>query len=202
MASTQRVPRTQAQRREETRSRLLDATIACLAEHGYHATTNRRVAAAAGVSLGAMSHQFPSRLDLIATTLDDVGLRGAQQLGVLVADAGHDDTAALLDLLWGYFSGELFTVWIKVWLAAAEDDDLFARLSPIDRRLNKALASIVASARPAHVAADAWTRRVTAALHALRGLSLQLALEPRRSAPRTKPWPALREELVAMIDRP
>lgn len=201
MASPQRVPRTQAQRREKTRARLLDATIACLAEHGYHATTNRRVAAVAGVSLGAMSHQFPSRLDLIATTLDEVGLRGTQQLGVLVAESGQGDTAALLDLLWGYFSGELFTVWIKVWLAAAEDEDLFLRLEPIERRLNKAIASIVASARPSDLDRSVWTRRVNAALHALRGLALQLALEPRASAPRSKPWPGLRQELVAMIDR-
>ena len=33
-------------------------------------------------------------------------------------------------------------------------------------------------------------------------LALQLALEPRKSTPRAKQWPGLRQELIAMIDRP
>ena len=111
------------------------------------------------------------------------GLRDARHASSRAPNSGwakacQDDTVGLLDLLWGYFGGELFTVWIKVWLAAAEDEDLYTRLAPIERRLNKALAAIVASARPARVAEDVWTRRVTAALH------------------------ALRQELIAMIDRP
>jgi AcrR family transcriptional regulator len=202
MAITKPAARTQSERREQTRVRLVDATIACLAEHGYRATTTRRVAQTAGVSLGALSHQFASRLDLIASTLDEVGQRGAEQLRVHVGDIGDEGTERLLNVLWAYFHGELFTVWIKVWLAAAEDEALYARLAPIEHRLNTTLASIAADARPETIAPGAWTRRLSVALHALRGLALQLAIEPRESAPTTDPWPATREELTAMIDRP
>jgi AcrR family transcriptional regulator len=202
VAPPQLIARTQAERSERTHARLLAATITCLAEHGYHATTTRRVAATAGLSLGALSHQFPSRLDLIAATLDDAAQRGTAELRARVDADARADPERLLDLLWDWFRSELFTVWIKVWLAAAEDAALYARLAPIERRLNRALASITADARPPGIPKDVWTRRLTAAIHALRGLALQLALEPGRAAPRRDPWPTVRAELVATLSRP
>jgi AcrR family transcriptional regulator len=201
MASPQPTARTQAERSERTHARLLAATITCLAEHGYRATTTRRVAGTAGVSLGALSHQFPSRLDLIATTLDDAVRRGAVELRARMDANASADPEELLNVLWDFFHSELFTVWIKVWLAAAEDEDLYARLAPIERRLNRILASITADPRPPEIPKDVWTRRLTAALHALRGLALQLALEPGRAAPRRDPWPAVRTELVVTLMR-
>jgi AcrR family transcriptional regulator len=202
MASPHPTTRTQAERSGRTHARLLAATIECLAEHGYHATTTRRVAATAGVSLGALSHQFPSRLDLIAATLDDAVRRGAGELRGRIDAEVLADPARLLDLLWSYFHNELFTVWIKVWLAAAEDEALYARLAPIERRLNRMFAAITADSRPPDVPKDLWTRRLTTSLHALRGLELQLALEPGRAAPRRDPWPVVRAELVATLLRP
>ena len=201
MASSHTAPRTQRERREHTRARLVDATIACLAEHGYRATTTRRVAATAGVSLGALSHQFSSRLDLIASTIDEVGQRSTETLRAHVQGVPAADTERLLDVLWAYFHSQLFTVFIKVWLAAAEDDELYERLVPIERRLNATLASITADARPDPLAPNVWRHRISTTLHALRGLALQLAIEPRESAPTRDPWLATRTELAAMIDR-
>ena len=50
--------RTQAERREETRTALLDATIECLVEFGYAKTTTGRIADLAGVSRGAQIPYF------------------------------------------------------------------------------------------------------------------------------------------------
>lgn len=43
-----------------TKARIRDAAIACFAEHGFAATTARKVATAAGVSAGLVMHHFDS----------------------------------------------------------------------------------------------------------------------------------------------
>ncbi|HWS35257.1 MAG TPA: TetR family transcriptional regulator [Actinoplanes sp.] len=46
------------------KQRILDATLAVIAEHGVHRTTHRRIADAAGVPLGSLTYHFES-LDVI-----------------------------------------------------------------------------------------------------------------------------------------
>jgi AcrR family transcriptional regulator len=58
------IRRTQEERRAATRGALLDATIDCLVEYGYHGVTTSRVAERAGVSRGAQVHYFPTKTDL------------------------------------------------------------------------------------------------------------------------------------------
>jgi AcrR family transcriptional regulator len=53
--------RTQAERRESTRTALLDAAVECLIDEGYAAVTTRGVAERAGVSQGAQQHHFDGR---------------------------------------------------------------------------------------------------------------------------------------------
>lgn len=64
--------RSQAERSATTRDVLLDATIRCLHEHGYSRTTTQLVAKEAGVSRGAMLHQFPTVDDLMAYVMEAV----------------------------------------------------------------------------------------------------------------------------------
>ena len=42
---------------------------------------------------------------------------------------------ALLDLLWEDFSSPVFTVALKLWVAAAEDEELRERLVPVEKRI-------------------------------------------------------------------
>jgi AcrR family transcriptional regulator len=67
---TEKKRRTQAERSASTRKVLLDAAVKCLFEHGYGATTTIMVAEEAGVSRGAMLHQFPSKADLMAFVVE------------------------------------------------------------------------------------------------------------------------------------
>lgn len=48
----------------ETRQRILDVARQEFAVHGYEATTNRRIAARAGITTAALYHYFPSKSDL------------------------------------------------------------------------------------------------------------------------------------------
>jgi AcrR family transcriptional regulator len=54
---------------EGTRERILRATLKLIAQGGVAAVTNRRVAAAAGVSLGSLTYHFASQADLLRESL-------------------------------------------------------------------------------------------------------------------------------------
>src|SRR5687768_9713992 len=62
--------RTQEQRREETRRRLLDATITALMEQGYARLTTVEVAKRAGVSHGAIFTHFETKADLLCASVE------------------------------------------------------------------------------------------------------------------------------------
>jgi DNA-binding transcriptional regulator YbjK len=64
---------TQAQRdkREapDTRERILRAALELIGREGISAVSNRRIAAAAGVSLGSLTYHYPSQVDLLRDSL-------------------------------------------------------------------------------------------------------------------------------------
>ena len=64
--------RSQAERSEQMRRRLIDATITCLAKDGYVKTTIRRIAGRAKVSHGAAGHHFPNKAALIAAAAEEL----------------------------------------------------------------------------------------------------------------------------------
>src|SRR5947208_10806802 len=57
-------------RSARTRDKLMRATIECLYELGYDRTSTVLVTKRAGVSRGAMLHQFPSKADLMMAASD------------------------------------------------------------------------------------------------------------------------------------
>jgi AcrR family transcriptional regulator len=58
------------ERLEERERIILDAATQQFASAGFHATSTRRIAAAAGVSEGTVFHYFGSKMDLMLTILD------------------------------------------------------------------------------------------------------------------------------------
>lgn len=120
---TARPPRrTQAERTEATRAKLMDATIATLFELGYGATTTQVVAKVAGVSRGAMQHHFPTRQDLILATADEIIRRQRQ---VLDAARGADDQAeSFPDLRWQLAMQPLGIAQLEIMMGARSDPAL------------------------------------------------------------------------------
>src|SRR3954470_11975957 len=57
--------RTNAERSAATQVRLLDATIECLVERGWHGTSTTEIVRRAGVSRGAQVHHYPTKEDLV-----------------------------------------------------------------------------------------------------------------------------------------
>jgi AcrR family transcriptional regulator len=67
--------RTQAERREGTIRKILDATTETLIEDGYAGATVQRIAELAGVSQGGLFRHFPTREALMVAVGEDVGAR-------------------------------------------------------------------------------------------------------------------------------
>jgi len=63
--------KTQAERLAETRRKIIDATIACIDELGFHNTTIQNVSARAGVTVGGVQHHFNSKSQLLEGVLLD-----------------------------------------------------------------------------------------------------------------------------------
>jgi AcrR family transcriptional regulator len=59
----------------ETRTNILDCARRLFAERGYSAVTNKDLAAAAGITTGALYHYVESKLDLYAAVNDDLQAR-------------------------------------------------------------------------------------------------------------------------------
>ena len=104
--------RSQAERSEEMRARVLDAAVSELAAKGYAGLRTAEVVAAAGVSRGALTHHFPSKDALVVAVVEhvfkkasDIGTRRAQDL------RGEDDViGALIADSREFFFSELFLV--------------------------------------------------------------------------------------------
>lgn len=119
---------TQSERSARSRERLLDATLACLAERGYAGTSFPEVLRRAGLSNGALWRHYRSRADLLAAALlhSERKLAAARQ----PAAAGLD---AAVDALWEYFHAPEVQALIELLFASRHDADLREALSATDR---------------------------------------------------------------------
>lgn len=97
-----RTRRTQEERSEAMRKRLLDATIECLQQDGYAATTVSRIIERAKVSRGAPVHHFPSKAALIAAAAKRLTQRIYLQLGkaVIGLQVSDDRLHDLISTCW------------------------------------------------------------------------------------------------------
>ena len=194
--------RTQEQRRAETQAKVLDATIRSVLEHGYAQTTTRQVAALAGVSAGAMAHYYPRRADLVAAAIErlvEQRLDAWRAMAPTLRGGSGNFTPGLLDLLWADFSGPLFTVVVKLWVAAADDHGLYVRLAVAERRMAHEITRLAVETVSDLTTRAGWEGRLRIMLAAVRGLALMEHFEPRmRHQP--DPWPETREALISLFD--
>jgi AcrR family transcriptional regulator len=147
--------RTQAQRREGTIGALLDATVACLSERGYAATSTAAVCAEAGVSQGALFRHFPTRQALLVATAEHVATRNVaafRALGDLAVDT-VDDVVAVLGHLRILVLSPANQTWRELLVAARADADLRDALLPARESLQ---------AQMLEAAADLWRDRLPA----------------------------------------
>ncbi|MET9267970.1 TetR/AcrR family transcriptional regulator [Amycolatopsis sp. NPDC004079] len=191
MTEVARGHRTQAERREQTRTALLDATIDCLVEIGYSRASVQEICTRAGVSKGAVQHYFATKAELMAAAVEHLTTKLRTQLAASLGSlpGGASGVAAAIDLLWEGYSGTLSTAVTELWVAARTDPELRAAIRPVDRALGRATLGHISE-----VAGDLPKERAEMlfwlTVNLTRGLALDAELggDPRRRRQLLEEW--------------
>lgn len=186
--------RTQHERSEETRTKLLEAAVDCISELGYASTTTTIIALRAGVSRGALQHQFRSRSDLLVALVEHIGRQISADIDTVPITAPIGDRVAVcIGSYWRVYTSKAFVAATQILFGAKDDAALFRRILDVmqtlealhDQYWHRLFADV--GAPPARVAS---ARHV--ALGALRGLAFRQQFQPGDAA-----WT---DELVLLRD--
>jgi AcrR family transcriptional regulator len=172
--------RTQAQRREGTIAALLDATVSCLTERGYAATSTAAVCAEAGVSQGALFRHFPTRQALLVATAEHVATRNVEAFRATTAGAAVDsvdDVTAVLGHLRATVLSPANQTWRELLVAARSDADLRTALLPARESLQGQMLDAAADLWGDRLPADDLPAVLSIVVNMLDGLAFS-ALDP------------------------
>lgn len=174
-ARTDRYPK--QDRSRVTRQRLLEAAVACLAERGWAGATVSVVAERAGVSRGAAQHHFPTREDLFTAAVEYVAEQRSTALRGLCAQDRGAVVAALVDL----YTGPLFRAALHLWVAAANEEQLHARVTELESWVGRETHRIAVELLGADEARPGVRETVQGFLDLARGLGLANVLTDDRA---------------------
>lgn len=129
--------RPQAERTAETRGKLIQAAITCLHRTGYSATTITTVAEEAGVSRGAMTHQFPAKTDLMLAVVEAVFEEDAVLYGRTISQMDPDVwLLELPQIMWEVMSRPAGIAVLEIMLASRSDHELGEPLRALQSRID------------------------------------------------------------------
>lgn len=169
--------RTQAERSAGTRSALLDAAIRMLHEHGYGATTTLNVAEEAGVSRGAMLHQFRTKADLMTFVVEEVYeeelTRYAEHFRTMTDP--REMMLAYPQLVWEVLSRPAGVAVLEILQGSRSDPILAEKLAPIQSRIETNALEAVRRTTHINNSSMAMMRLI---VWAVRGLSIASVLAP------------------------
>ncbi len=129
-------PGLQAQKSAATRARLIDATIRCIIRYGYARTTTPRVAEEAGLSRGAMLHHFENGGALMQAAIAELHEKRLRAFRRSADNTVHD-VRRLVRAYWRQVSGQTFTAFHELALAARTDRDLAGILVPAQEEFRR-----------------------------------------------------------------
>lgn len=168
--------RTQAERSEETRTRILKAASNLIRKRGYARFRTAEVSAEAGLSRGAQLHHFPTKDALVVATLEFV-FKQAQELSRKRASAVNrprDLIDAVIADAREFFFSEHFMVAIDIVLSTSTDQAVRKQIFEISRKARRPVETawteaLVASGVPAALSSDI----VALTLSLVRGMALR-----------------------------
>lgn len=159
-----------------TRQRLLEAAVECLAEHGWAGSTVAVVAERAGVSRGAAQHHFRTREDLFTAAVEYVAEQRSAALRAALAPAGLISgparTYAVVRELVGVFTGPLFSAALQLWVVAANEEPLRARVTDLETRVGREVHRMTAELLGADESRPGVREAVQGVLDMARGMGL------------------------------
>ena len=159
-------------RSRATRQRLLEAAVACLAEHGWAGSTVAVVAERAGVSRGAAQHHFPTREDLFTAAVEYVAEERSSALRDLFPDGVRGDRRAVVTALVDLYTGPLFRAALQLWVAASNEEQLRGRVTELEARVGRETHRIAVELLRADESRPGVRETVQGLLDMARGLGL------------------------------
>jgi len=135
--------RSQLSRSETTRIRVLDAAVACVAEEGFQPANLARIAERAGVTTGAIQHQFGDKAALLAAVVERGFERLVDRLVRLPGGASSLEAriASLVRALWEGYDAATTRASVEILLAMRGDEAFRVRslgfLSGVRERIDR-----------------------------------------------------------------
>ena len=198
--------RTQAERSEATRKRLLDAAVKLIRDKGFGGLRTIDVAILAGVSRGALMHHFPSKHALVVAVLTYVNERTFTQSirRAHSARSSGDPIEGIIQDAQEFFFGDYF--FIELAIAMSDSTQRLRRETQQATRQTRFsieaawLDTLVSSGIPHQLAGDV----LALTLSVVRGFSVRLLIErdPERFARLLGVWRnIIRQHLVASLPK-
>lgn len=177
------VRRTQAERSEATRTKLIHAAITLMRARGYGGLRTAEISEVAGVSRGAQLHHFPSKHELILATMrymnDRIAVESRHR--ALAARDSDDPVLGVIVDAKDFFFSDFFFVSLAVAMGDERDEDLRRLTLPLSRNSRLAverawLDTFVAHGIPEKLAADV----LALTLSIVRGFSVRMFIDKDR----------------------
>lgn len=202
MTTTDRSPRarrSQAERRAETRARLIEATITSLVEDGWAGTSTRSVARRAGVSQGAQQHHFPTKRTLVEAALTDIVTRLVEASATWSPPPEEDARAAfLLDRLWEIHCMPVGLAVQEMLTLARTDADTGQVIGPLTQEAERLTVETVAGMLPVAARQPEFAAWVRTSVATMRGLVMVTTTD---APDRSDLWPGARAVLLRGMPR-
>ncbi|WP_432137347.1 MULTISPECIES: TetR/AcrR family transcriptional regulator [unclassified Streptomyces] len=196
VTTVDRVPK--QDRSRATRQRLLEAAVACLAEHGWAGSTVTVVAERAGVSRGAAQHHFRTREDLFTAAVEYVAEERSTALRALFPEGAAGDRRAVVAALVDLYTGPLFRSALHLWVAASNEDQLRPRVTELEARVGRETHRIAVELLAADETRPGVRETVQGLLDMARGLGLANLLtdDQQRRERVVEQWAALLDQAL------
>ncbi|SEL37140.1 transcriptional regulator, TetR family [Stigmatella aurantiaca] len=190
--------RTQQERREETRRRLLDATIAVLVEQGYARLTTVEVAKRAGVSQGAVFTHFDTKAELLVAAVEHLFPRLIQDYlaGYAGLPGGRDRIGAAVEMLWAVFERPEMLAAVELYVAARTEPELQAALATVEGPHRDNLLRVARGLFPEAAEYPDFEAVVELVIDAVQGGAIARVARPHHPA-----LPRMRQVLVRFVHR-
>lgn len=165
---------TQLERSSATREKIIAATIECLVERGYHGATIAAVAQQAGISRGALSHQYPDKARLVVEVIEEIGRRRASEIRAVLeaTPAGSRRIERGLDELWRTFKDPIYVAALEVYVGARTDPELRARVLQLEQDIDEVIREVIRAMSAPTRHRDELDLRADVLINTLRGLAL------------------------------
>jgi transcriptional repressor BetI len=184
-AARPRAPKFHRETPAVRREALVEATLRSLKAFGHEGTSIRRIAKAAGVSIGLINHHFASKSELIAAAYESLAESLQESMRAQAEDTRLEPRARLSGFFHASFAPEIldpavFSVWLVFWSMVMHSPEMQGVHDRTYRRYRNTLESALAALAASGAAPPFAPRRAAIALAALLdGLWVELCLSAR-----------------------